>query len=79
MKEEQLSPADMARMQLEKAARVMNLDPNLLTILRHPKRVVEVSIPVKMDDGKVQVFQGFRCQYNDFRGPSRAGSGSIPR
>ncbi len=73
MKEEQLSPADMARMQLEKAARVMNLDPNLLTILRHPKRVVEVSIPVKMDDGKVQVFQGFRCQYNDFRGPFKGG------
>ena len=73
MKEEHLSPADMARMQLEKAARVMNLDPNLLTILRHPKRVVEVSIPVKMDDGKVQVFQGFRCQYNDFRGPFKGG------
>ncbi len=73
MKDKRLSPADMARMQLERAARVMNLDPNLLTILRHPKRVVEVSIPVKMDDGKVRVFQGFRCQYNDFRGPFKGG------
>ncbi len=73
MNEEHLSPADMARMQLDKAARVMNLDPNLYTILQHPKRVVEVSIPVKMDDGKVRVFQGFRCQYNDFRGPFKGG------
>ncbi len=73
MKEEHLSPADMARMQLDKAARVMNLDPNLYTILQHPKRVVEVSIPVKMDNGKVRVFQGFRCQYNDFRGPFKGG------
>ena len=64
-----ISPAEMAKKQLEKAAKIMKLDPNLLEILRHPKRVVEVSIPVKMDDGSIKVFTGYRCQYNDFRGP----------
>lgn len=66
-------PATVARMQLEKAAKVMNLDPDLLEILRHPKRMVEVSIPVRMDDGSIRVFKGFRCQYNDFRGPFKGG------
>ncbi len=66
-------PATVARMQLEKAARVMNLDPDLLEILRRPKRMVEVSIPVRMDDGRIRVFKGFRCQYNDFRGPFKGG------
>ncbi len=67
------NPAQVARHQLEKAARVMNLDPGLLEILRHPKRMVEISIPVKMDDGSIRVFKGFRCQYNDFRGPFKGG------
>ncbi len=70
---ETLNPAEMARLQLEKAAKVMNLDPGLLEILRHPKRVVEISIPVRMDNGEIKVFTGFRCQYNDFRGPFKGG------
>lgn len=67
------NPAEIARMQLERAAKVMELDQDLLEILRRPKRIVEVSIPVRMDDGRVRVFRGFRCQYNDFRGPFKGG------
>ena len=67
------SPAEMARAQLEKAAEIMKLDKNLLEILKHPKRVVEISIPVRMDDGSIRVFTGYRCQYNDFRGPFKGG------
>ncbi len=59
--------------QLERAAKIMNLDEDLLEILKYPKRVVRVSIPIKMDDGRVKVFTGFRCQYNDFRGPFKGG------
>jgi glutamate dehydrogenase/leucine dehydrogenase len=68
-----ISPFDMAIKQLEKAAKVMNLDPDFLEILKHPKRTVRVSIPIKMDDGSIRVFTGFRCQYNDFRGPFKGG------
>ncbi len=72
-KAEVFSPAEMARKQLEKAADIMGLDKNLLEILKHPKRVVEISIPVRMDDGSIRVFTGYRCQYNDFRGPFKGG------
>ncbi len=68
-----VSPREMYLKQLERAAKIMNLDEDLLEILKHPKRVVRVSIPVKMDNGKIKVFTGFRCQYNDFRGPFKGG------
>lgn len=68
-----VSPREMYLKQLERAAKIMNLDEDLLEILKYPKRVVRVSIPIKMDDGRVKVFTGFRCQYNDFRGPFKGG------
>ncbi len=67
------SPKEMMLSQLRKAAKVMDLDPNLLEILQHPKRTVKVSIPIKRDSGKVEVFIGYRSQYNDFRGPFKGG------
>ena len=63
----------VAQMQLEKAASKMNLDPNILTQLKQPERVLMVSIPVKMDNGTVKVFTGFRSQYNTARGPAKGG------
>jgi len=48
----------------------MNLDPNILAQLKEPERVLMVSIPVKMDNGAVKVFTGFRAQYNTARGPA---------
>ncbi len=67
------SVAEMARQQLEKAAKVMNLSEHLLKILMCPKRVLKVIFPVQMDDGTIQCFTGFRCQYNDARGPTKGG------
>ncbi|MEO0161582.1 MAG: Glu/Leu/Phe/Val dehydrogenase [candidate division WOR-3 bacterium] len=67
------SVAEMARQQLEKAAKVMNLPEHLLKILMCPKRVLKVIFPVQMDDGTIQCFTGFRCQYNDARGPTKGG------
>lgn len=63
----------MVQIQLEKAAHKMKLDPNILAQLKKPERVLMVSIPVKMDNGAVKVFTGFRSQYNTARGPAKGG------
>lgn len=67
------SLAKKARKQLFKAAKEFKLDPNLLKILEKPMRVLKVSIPIRMDSGKTRVFEGFRCQYNNAKGPTKGG------
>ncbi|MFQ6069600.1 MAG: Glu/Leu/Phe/Val dehydrogenase [Candidatus Aminicenantales bacterium] len=67
------SLARKAQKQLFKAAQEINLDPDILDILSKPMRMLKVSIPIKMDSGRVEVFTGFRCQYNDARGPTKGG------
>ena len=64
---------DIAVEQLDRAASKMHLDYNSNQVLRYPKRVLCVSIPVKMDDGRIKVFQGFRSQHNDARGQFKGG------
>jgi len=59
--------------QLDEVARMLDLEPGIHAILREPKRELHVSIPVKMDNGEVKVFRGFRVQYNDARGPFKGG------
>ena len=51
----------------------MNLDPTWFTVLSSPKRVLTVSCPVRMDDGHIQVFTGYRAQHNNARGPFKGG------
>ena len=68
-----LNPYDIALEQLNAAAKLVDLDPNIHEILKEPKRITEVSIPVKMDDGSIKVFKGFRVQHNDARGPHKGG------
>lgn len=70
---EELNPFKIAQEQLDKAAKIMKLEPTLHQFLREPMRVLEVTIPVKMDDGSVKIFKGFRVQYNDARGPTKGG------
>jgi glutamate dehydrogenase (NAD(P)+) len=67
------NPFEIAQAQLDKAASKLGLDPAVHGILRMPMRELHVSLPVKMDDGTVKVFQGFRVQYNDARGPNKGG------
>ena len=67
------NPFDNAMQQLDKAAALINLDPNIHRVLQRPDRFVEVSIPVKMDDGSVKVFTGFRSQYNNALGVYKGG------
>ncbi|MBI4127228.1 Glu/Leu/Phe/Val dehydrogenase [Candidatus Peregrinibacteria bacterium] len=59
--------------QIRKAARIMKLDTNVETMLSHPDRIIEVSVPVKMDNGAMRVFKGFRVQHNNVRGPYKGG------
>lgn len=68
-----INPFVNATKQLENAAKLLNLDNNVLEILKSPKRVIEVSIPVKMDSGEMKVFKGYRVQYNDALGPFKGG------
>lgn len=67
------NPFENAMKQLDNAAKIMNLEPWIQSLLSQPKRVLTVSIPVKMDSGEVQVFTGFRSQYNDALGPYKGG------
>ncbi len=70
---EELNPFKIAQQELDSAAEVMNLDKTAHAILREPKRILTVNIPVKMRDGNTKVFNGFRVLYNDARGPGKGG------
>jgi glutamate dehydrogenase (NAD(P)+) len=70
---EDLNPFRIAQIQFDMAAEYLKLDPGLRQILRTPKRVMEVSVPVKMDNGQTKVFTGFRVQHNVSRGPAKGG------
>jgi glutamate dehydrogenase/leucine dehydrogenase len=71
--EEERNPYKNAIKQLEIAAEKINLDPNITEMLKHPRRIVTVSIAVRMDDGKIKVFKGYRIQHNPWRGPYKGG------
>ena len=70
---EDLNPYRIAQIQFDIAAEYLKLDQGLRQILRTPKRVLEVSIPTKMDNGQVRVFSGYRVQHNVARGPAKGG------
>ncbi|MFY9583786.1 MAG: Glu/Leu/Phe/Val dehydrogenase [Candidatus Acidiferrales bacterium] len=70
---EDLNPFRISQIQFDLAAEYLKLDPGLRQVLRTPKRVLEVSIPTKMDNGQLKVFTGYRVQHNIARGPSKGG------
>jgi glutamate dehydrogenase (NAD(P)+) len=70
---EDLNPYRIAQIQFDIAAEHLKLDPGMRQVLRTPKRVLEVSIPTKMDNGQVKVFTGYRVQHNVARGPAKGG------
>ncbi|MBS1707053.1 MAG: Glu/Leu/Phe/Val dehydrogenase [Armatimonadetes bacterium] len=67
------NPFAIAQAQLDEAAKLLKLDPELHELLRQPKAEHTVRIPVTMDDGRVKIFTGFRVQYNNSRGPCKGG------
>src|SRR6058998_2876695 len=64
---------DIAVEQFQRAADIMKLDPNVQEILRKPRRILSVNFPVKMDDGRLLLYQGFRSQHNNALGPYKGG------
>ena len=67
------SPWEAALEQLDDAARIVSLDPNIHNVLRSPKRTLIVSVPTRMDDGSVNVYTGYRVHHSTSRGPSKGG------
>ncbi|MBA7637016.1 NAD-specific glutamate dehydrogenase [subsurface metagenome] len=70
---EKLSLFESGQAQLDEVAGILNLEPGIHAILREPMRELHVSIPVRMDNGNVKVFKGFRIHYNDALGPCKGG------
>ncbi len=62
-----------ALQRLDLAAKYAKVDPETILRLRQPKQFLEVSIPVRLDNGSLRVFTGYRCKYDDTRGPAKGG------
>ncbi len=70
---ENINAFKMAQAQFDHVAEMLNLDPQVAEMLRWPTREFKFQIPVRMDDGSIRVFTGFRIQHSDARGPSKGG------
>jgi len=58
---------------LDDAAKLTGVDPDIHRLLRTPRRVLEVAVPVRMDDGRIEVFTGWRVHHDTTRGPAKGG------
>ncbi|HNT23149.1 MAG TPA: Glu/Leu/Phe/Val dehydrogenase [Anaerolineales bacterium] len=70
---ETINAFQMAQRQFDDVAKKLNLDPQVCEILRWPSREFKFTIPVRMDDGSIRTFTGYRVQHSDARGPSKGG------
>jgi glutamate dehydrogenase len=73
MADKSFNAFEMAQTQFDRVADLLDLDPSTRELLRQPLREYHFSIPVRMDDGAVKVYRGFRVQHNDSRGPCKGG------
>ncbi len=73
MADNPFNPFEMAQQQFDHVADLLSLDQSTRNLLRSPTREYHFSIPVRMDDGTIEVFRGFRVQHNDSRGPCKGG------
>src|SRR2546421_1194632 len=67
------NPFESMMERFDRAAQLLNLDPDLYAVMRVPNRELKVYIPTRMDSGRIQVFEGFRVQHNFARGPAKGG------
>ena len=70
---EKINAFDVVKQQIDRCAEILGLSPDVTAMLKTPVRELHVSLPVRMDDGQVKVFRGFRVQYNDARGITKGG------
>ncbi|MDD5312031.1 MAG: Glu/Leu/Phe/Val dehydrogenase [Dehalococcoidia bacterium] len=68
-----INPFEIVQRQVDKCARILKLDPDVTEILKSPMRELHLSLPVRMDNGSVKLFHGYRVQYNDAKGPTKGG------
>ena len=73
MSKETLNPLLNAQAQVKKACDALGANPAVFELLKEPQRIIEISIPVKMDDGTVKTFKGYRSAHNDAVGPYKGG------
>jgi glutamate dehydrogenase (NAD(P)+) len=67
------NPFEAMMSRFDRAAELLDLEPGLYKVLRHPEKQILVSVPVLMDSGEVEVFEGYRVLYNTSRGPAKGG------
>lgn len=70
---ENINAFDVVKQQVDTCAEILGLSPDVTAMLKTPMRELHVSLPVRMDDGHIEVFQAFRVQYNDARGITKGG------
>ncbi len=64
---------DIAMRQFDEAAKILNLTNDQIVMIKEPRRMTEVNLPVRMDDGSIRSFKGYRCQHSIVRGPAKGG------
>ncbi|MGQ9471631.1 MAG: Glu/Leu/Phe/Val family dehydrogenase [Candidatus Aminicenantales bacterium] len=67
------SAFENALKQFDKAAKILQLNENQIAMIKEPRKIVEVNLPVRMDDGSIKIFKGYRVQHNIARGPAKGG------
>lgn len=70
---QKMNPWEMVLAQVDKAQKYLQCDSNMIEFLKHPERALVVSVPVRMDNGKLRVFKGYRVQHSTVRGPAKGG------
>ncbi len=70
---EEINPYEVAKTQIDIVAKEMKLDPNITEYLKRIERALIVSIPIKMDDGSIKIFEGYRVHHSTVRGPGKGG------
>lgn len=70
---DELNQLENAQLQVKTACQALKLDSAVYEILKEPRRIIEISIPVKMDNGNIKVFKGYRALHNDAVGPGKGG------
>jgi glutamate dehydrogenase (NAD(P)+) len=69
----QINPFEIVRRQVDKCSKILKLDQDVTEVLKNPMRELHLSLPIHMDNGTVKVFQAYRVQYNDAKGPTKGG------
>ena len=70
---DQFNAFEVAQAQFDKVADLLNLETGVRELLRWPMREYHFTIPIRMDNGEMRLFRGFRVQHNDLRGPAKGG------